>query len=96
MKGKLLVSECEFRNLFARKAVRKIKEFITEFLMFWEHHDELYGTCHNLLVKRLYLCESVNLTHVAHEMHIEDRTLYRYRKLYVKLLECLQKKYNIT
>ena len=67
---------------------------IDEFLSFWNRYDQVFNTVHRNTVETLYFSD-VNLTDIAREKHLDDKTLYNYRTLYMNLFIVLCDELNI-
>lgn len=71
---------------FICNADRTTNSIVNEMLKFWEHYDALFQTNHYQILKAL--ASPVNACYTAEglalHLNVSDRTLLRYRNLYVE------------
>lgn len=68
-----------------------LQQSIGDMVYYFKILDKSEGTNHSDIIKDLYSqkIESIILDDVCNKNGINDRTLYRYRKKYVRVLECI-------
>lgn len=94
-RGKLSLIEDHFKSLIDNQCNTGTR-ITNEFCIYWELYDALNQTNHLEQVNFLYFKKEKSLTEISYSVHIEDRTLYGYRKKYMELFEYLAKKYHYT
>lgn len=83
---------------FIGKADHNEQSVINAFLDFWEHYDTLFRTNHYTVIMALSSTDAKHFTleGLALRLNMSDRTLLRYRKLYIRSFAALYEKSGIT
>lgn len=96
-KGKIMQLEERFQTFMSQADKTPDEEcVISTFLDFWRHYDTVFHTTHTLAVQRLYFRKDESLTRIALDLHMDDKTLYRYRAQYMECFLSVCQQYGIV